>query len=1448
MTDSAPVPRPSRYAHELLTRFTDPESRFGPLPIWWWSGATITREELRRQMGQMVSQGIRQAVVMCLAPTGPMFGSLADDPPFLSPRWLALLDTACADAEELGFSLWMYDQIGFSGANFQGRLTADRPEFAGLALHRSTVRCAGDEETVLAPPEGHTALAAYAEVEAGDGVSGAGGAASRVQVPLTRGTARWSGAPARITLVHSGTRGFDYFGEDACAALLDQVHGTLERRVGHWFGRAIGGFFQDELPAMPTWGGDFAETFTARYGYDPLPRLWALWDDGTEDAAGDGPDAAEAARFRRDYHAHRARLGRRGFFDRLDAWFARHGLICGFDQPSPAREGDPNGGVQVYGDYLATHTGYGAPGSDHWGDPKTHSSLAHARGHERTWIEAFHSTGWGGTLEETYDWLAPLLRRGANLYDPHAVYYSTAGGWWEWAAPSTCWRQPYWPSYHVFSGAVARLCSVLTAGTHVCDTVLLSPTTTAQAYQRLDGPLGPARTAAAVYHRLNGRSSWYAEERGLLERAGIDHDVLDETTLASGTLVTDGTDSVGGTDSTGGTDGAGLRVGDETYRTVILPPVRALHVRAARTLVRFAAAGGRVICVGRPPELFLGEEPDPSQDTAAEAFGAALARGAFVLAETADQVPEAVASGPVRVRADAPFLLRRHGDCHVLTLVAHDERSGTEAPVVSLDTGDWWTGGFPWEEYWEQLRTTGYRFRPPGARRARVRVTGLGPDRPRAQRWDPGTGHRTDLPVTPAPDGEWLLDLGFEDGPVALVVLAPALPVPTRAPLGEERDSLPVDGPWTALATSTLDNSRGDLAAADRTGILPIEVWRMDHLTDGYGGGYGAGRSNDRGRGDGAGRGNGMGRSNGVGKGRGAGPVPGAAAPWRPVVAGYGPFALVRGPWTGAEPPADGWRPAQWSLSRGIRNDPAHAEALGPKGYVPEEFLDWRRVPAGGRVAVRTHLALPDRDGLYLAVGANAARRITVDGAPVTVRDSGYQSFSLLPVRAAGRTVELEIELEAVVEGPVRASFAVVRGPLAYRRPAWLEAADDTAAVVGESRDLTFRTRLDALPPDCTIQVGSDGPCGVFVNGVEIGRQGDFNPYPGHREIRIHPYEIRDRLRIGENTVVLRVTRAGSAAGSAAGSSEGSPPPAPTAVVLDSPPRLRGGLGWISGPGWRAFREDERVPLRSRLASPRDPRFACVWARPHPLPGAHWLEPAAAPGGVVEPLVPDLSPGGGRTEWLRLTAPLGTTSLSVPTSLPTTVVVAGEEYAMEAGRVVLRRPLAAGTPVYLRITATDGRRGGALLDTAVTAEVAEAAAPLASWEELGLRSLGGEVRYRTTVCAPERWFRHTTTAAAGTDGGRVLLDLGEVRGCADVTVNGTLTGRLVWSPWTSDVTDALRPGENRIEIVVRGTLAGYLDDASPTGAVVAGQIRTGLFGPVRLVRHAREPASVTTGP
>ncbi len=1172
----------------LADRFATPPPRFGPLPIWWWSGDRLTRERLRWQLGRMVEGGVRQAVVMCLAPTGPLFGCLADDPPFQSPAWWELLAAACADAQDLGFTLWLYDQIGFSGANIQGRLVADRPEFAGTVLHRT------------GPAPG----------------------------------------------------GFDYFSPEACAALIDTVHGEYARRVGSWFGRSIGGFFQDELPATPTWGRDFAASFADSFGYDPVPLLWALWEPSTD---------PEAVLFRRDYHAHRATLARRAFFDPLADWFDRHGLVCGFDQPTPAREGDPVGGVQVYGDYLATHARYGAPGSDHWGDAKAHSSLAHAKGHERTWIEAFHSSGWGGTLEETYDWLAPFLRRGATLYDPHAVYYSTVGGWWEWAAPSTCWRQPFWPSYDVFATAVARLCAVLTEGHHVCDTVLLSPTSTAQGYLTLAGPLPVARAAADAYHALNGVNAWPAQRTGVLERHGYDHDVLDEATVAGGRVV----------------DGA-LVVGGEAYRNVVLPRVALLDPSTVERLSELVAAGGTVVSVGASP-----------------------APGHVV--ESVDEVPALLRRGPVWVDSSAPYLLRRCGDAYLLLLTA----TGTAQPILDWPDDNWASEGFPWDWYWTSLRERGYRFTPTGDRRARVTVHGLAGYE--AQRWDPRTGRR--YPVS-------LSDVPF-DGPFALIVLAPSLPAPEPVSASPAA-VLEVAGPWRARAESTLDNRWGDLAGPAHRGTVPIQVWRL---------------STDDG----------------------------------PVTATYGPFASVRGPGDTE------WRPAEWSLSRGIRKDPIHLDALGPKGYVPEEFLDWRAVKAGEWVAVRTHLDLP---GGYLAVGANAHRSVYLDGEPAPVEGDGYLTFT--PVGRGPSTVEIRFRSD--VDGPVRASFAVVRDPAGYRRPEWLRGSL-----------ISRRFTVAGEVADATIQVASDGACAILVNGVEVGRQGDFQPYPGHREVRVHPYDIGPFLRPGENELTLRLG-------------------ADTAALVDSMPD---GLGLVSGPEW--------TDATLQRGHPRDPRFACAWPRPHPLPGAGWLGSGGDPAGTVAAVIPDIAPAPPREESLRLAAPLGTASLTVHSGLSWVAVVDGRELVPTGGRVTFAAPLAAGTPIVLRFTATDGRRGGALLDGPVEVDTAEADTALVDWAELGLANLGGLVRYRTSVSLAEA------------PGGRTVLDLGAVRGTADVLVNGTLADRLVWSPWRADVTGLLTAGDNRIEVVVRGTLAGYLEDASPTPAVTAGQTRAGLFGPVRLI-------------
>src|SRR5665811_1713298 len=207
------------------------------------------------------------------------------------------------------------------------------------------------------------------------------------------------------------------------------------------------------------WSTQLAREFERIHGYDLVPLLDGLWEDidGLEE------------RVRRDYHATRASLAERAIFKPLFDWHDQRGMIAGVDQQNPARAGDPEGGVRIYADYMKTHRWYGAPGSDHHGEAKIHSSLAHLYGRDRVWLEAFHTSGWGGTLEETFDWLLPWLRGGVTLYNPHATYYGTRGGWFEWAPPSTDWRQPYWSHYRIFADAVGRLSWLLGSGVHACD-------------------------------------------------------------------------------------------------------------------------------------------------------------------------------------------------------------------------------------------------------------------------------------------------------------------------------------------------------------------------------------------------------------------------------------------------------------------------------------------------------------------------------------------------------------------------------------------------------------------------------------------------------------------------------------------------------------------------------------------------------------------------------------------------------------------------------------------------------------------------------------------------------------------------------------------------------------------------------------------------------------------
>jgi hypothetical protein len=137
---------------------------------------------------------------------------------------------------------------------------------------------------------------------------------------------------------------------------------------------------------------------------------------------------------------------------------------------------------------------------------------------------------------------------------------------------------------------------------------------------------------------------------------------------------------------------------------------------------------------------------------------------------------------------------------------------------------------------------------------------------------------------------------------------------------------------------------------------------------------------------------------------------------------------------------------------------------------------------------------------------------------------------------------------------------------------------------------------------------------------------------------------------------------------------------------------------------------------------------------------------------------------------------------------------------------------------------------------------------LASWSESadpGVRYFSGTGTYARSVDAPAAWF-------AG--GARVWLDFGSVKNIAEVVVNGKPLG-VVWKkPFRVDVTGALKPGANSVEIKVTnlwvnrligdqqpGVATKYTYTTMPFYKADSPLLPSGLLGPVRIVKVTEAP-------
>ena len=534
ITSATPV------VEELSRQFRSAPQAYSPVPIWWWSGDRIERDQIRYQLERMAEGGIHNAIILNLAPSGPLYGSAPDDPPFLTKSWWELFGYALEIGKEVGVKLWFYDQLGFSGAGLQARVVRDHPEFRGIELRRDVRTVNGPAEVELVTPPGATALAAFvartdeaasefpswiwdsdtltdpakryfrrtfildtvpeeaelrvtcndafmvyvngvhvgddldeigrgfhsadrfdvaAHLRAGKNVVAVMGqnlggpgfllldlplnaqrivsdSQFRIGTEATEGWTRpefddtaWSPAYVipewmtrswgpianielkadapiydvrnltdtisqgrlrtkiptglhSIQLYYTTPGGFDYQNPDAGKALLNLVHGEMERRFAPELGKSIVGSFQDEFPALPRFSKRLPEEFQKRKNYDLLEYLPALFDD-VRDRFG-RTDGGSTVQIRCDAIDVAAQLSEEAFFIPLQNWHEKWNLLCGYDQT--VRNADPVRGESYYVDYFRTMRHYSAPGNDMDGDCKPHQSIADLYGRPRVWV------------------------------------------------------------------------------------------------------------------------------------------------------------------------------------------------------------------------------------------------------------------------------------------------------------------------------------------------------------------------------------------------------------------------------------------------------------------------------------------------------------------------------------------------------------------------------------------------------------------------------------------------------------------------------------------------------------------------------------------------------------------------------------------------------------------------------------------------------------------------------------------------------------------------------------------------------------------------------------------------------------------------------------------------------------------------------------------------------
>ena len=547
---------------DIRSNFMSPPKGYGNVPFYWWDGDSLKYERLMDQLS-ILSEASVDGLSVSYIHTHPAvdteinshgYGSFgradAGIPGFYTDEWWSLWNKFSGECAKRNIGLGVDDYVvGWAKNGFYVDEVLQSPEFCnyqGRLSCKSHKVNVGEKLDVEIPKRTLCVMAFPSK--------------NNLASFVRDGKLEWfceAQVPQTVYII--STIASPELHPEYGKRLVDVYFNRFEKKLDSQGRKGMNYFFQDELHYelnIHSWCEDMRQEFKKRKGYDIFPYLPALWE-----YIGD-----ITPKVRLDYAQVVTELAEERYFKPIYNWHDERGLIYGCDNAGRGLE------PLQYLDYFRTTSWFTAPGNDapargsSFRQTKVSSSITHLYERPRTWLEAFHSMGWDSNGEWLTSQLEHHLIAGGNLLCLHGLYYSTHGGWWEWAPPCFHFRMPYWPHMKRWLKYAERMSFVLSQGTHVCDIAVMYPTEALQAYPDTNMDL-----------------LWRVTDH--LSSCGLDYDFIDYQSLQQAKV-----------------KNGCLNVSDERYKVLILADMKAMHYETLLKVYEFYKKGGIVLAVGNLPQ------------------------------------------------------------------------------------------------------------------------------------------------------------------------------------------------------------------------------------------------------------------------------------------------------------------------------------------------------------------------------------------------------------------------------------------------------------------------------------------------------------------------------------------------------------------------------------------------------------------------------------------------------------------------------------------------------------------------------------------------------------------------------------------------------------------------------------------------------------------------------